>query len=109
MTGSNRTRRRVLNPGVLLVCTLALLSHPAPELAGVGTTSSYPIHAKWDQAFRAKVGVAASYQIGSGGGIRPIQSKTIDFGASDRPSNVADQERSDLMPIPMVVGDVVSL
>ena len=47
----------------------------------------YPILAKWADAYKTKTGVAVNYQsIGSGGGIKQIHSKTVDFGGSDAPS-----------------------
>jgi phosphate transport system substrate-binding protein len=109
MTVANRTGRRVLNFGVLPLCALALWARPAAaELAGAGATFPYPIHAKWAEAFRAKTGIAVSYQsIGSGGGIKRIESRTIDLGASDMPLKPAELEKSGLVQFPMVMGGVV--
>jgi phosphate transport system substrate-binding protein len=109
MTVANGTMRRVLNFGVFLLCALALWARPtAAELAGAGATFPYPIYAKWAEAFRAKTGIAVNYQsIGSGGGIKQIQSKTIDFGASDMPLKPAELEKSGLVQFPMVMGGVV--
>ncbi|HET8926071.1 MAG TPA: substrate-binding domain-containing protein, partial [Candidatus Acidoferrum sp.] len=58
----------------------------AMDISGAGATFPYPVYAKWAEAYKAKTGVAMNYQsIGSGGGIKQIQSKTVDFGASDMP------------------------
>jgi phosphate transport system substrate-binding protein len=107
MRMSNRAGRRVLNAGVLLVCVLSLAVRPAAaELAGA--TFPYPIYAKWAEAYRAETGVAVNYQsIGSGGGIKQIQSRTVDFGASDMPLKPAELAKFDLVQFPMIMGGVV--
>src|SRR5665213_1550276 len=75
----------------LTAMSLAVVCAFAPpaaalDIAGAGSTFVYPILAKWADAYKTKAGVAVNYQsIGSGGGIKQIQSKTVDFGASDAP------------------------
>src|SRR3954451_22124959 len=82
---------------------------PTPALAiditGAGATFPYPIYAKWAEAYRAKSGVGMNYQsIGSGGGIKQIQNKTVDFGASDMPLKPEELEKDGLLQFPTVVG-----
>jgi phosphate transport system substrate-binding protein len=80
----------------------------AAEITGAGATFPYPIYAKWAEAYKAHSGVAMNYQsIGSGGGIKQIKSKTVDFGASDMPLKPADLDSAGLMQFPMVMGGVV--
>ena len=80
----------------------------AAEITGAGATFPYPIYAKWAEAYKAKTGVAMNYQsIGSGGGIKQIKSKTVDFGASDMPLKPADLDAAGLLQFPMVMGGVV--
>jgi phosphate transport system substrate-binding protein len=80
----------------------------AAEISGAGATFPYPIYAKWAEAYKAKTGVAMNYQsIGSGGGIKQIQSKTVDFGASDMPLKTEDLDKFGLLQFPMVMGGVV--
>jgi len=58
----------------------------AADITGAGATFPYPLYAKWAETYKAKSGVGMNYQsIGSGGGIKQIQAKTVDFGASDKP------------------------
>ncbi len=58
----------------------------AADITGAGATFPFPIYAKWAEAYKAKTGVGLNYQsIGSGGGIKQIQAKTVDFGATDAP------------------------
>ncbi len=80
----------------------------ATTLNGAGATFPYPIYAKWADAYRTKTGVGLNYQsIGSGGGIKQITAKTVDFGASDAPLTVEKLNEIGLMQFPMVMGGVV--
>ena len=58
----------------------------AGDITGAGATFPYPLYAKWAEMYKAKTGTGMNYQsIGSGGGIKQITAKTVDFGASDMP------------------------
>ena len=78
------------------------------EITGAGATFPYPIYAKWAEAYKARTGNSLNYQsIGSGGGIKQIVSKTVDFGASDAPLKIEQLEKDGLVQFPMVMGGVV--
>jgi len=80
----------------------------ATDITGAGATFPYPIYAKWADAYKTKTGIGLNYQsIGSGGGIKQIEAKTVDFGASDMPLKPEDLEKNGLMQFPTVVGGVV--
>jgi phosphate transport system substrate-binding protein len=80
----------------------------AAEISGAGATFPYPIYAKWAEAYKGKSGTSMNYQsIGSGGGIKQITAKTVDFGASDMPLKSEDLAKEDLQQFPMVMGGVV--
>ena len=82
----------------------------AVEITGAGATFPYPIYAKWAEAYNAKTGVKMNYQsIGSGGGIKQIQNKTVNFGASDKPLTPAELDKDGLLQFPTVVGGVVPI
>src|SRR6185437_6846559 len=86
----------------------AALPAGAAEISGAGATFPYPVYAKWAEAYRAKTGAAVNYQsIGSGGGIRQIVAKTVDFGASDMPLKPDALDRDGLQQWPMVMGGIV--
>lgn len=88
-----------------LVCTGSAL---AADITGAGATFPFPIYAKWAEAYKAKTGVGMNYQsIGSGGGIKQINAKTVDFGASDMPLTPEVLEKGGLMQFPAVMGGVV--
>src|SRR5437879_813583 len=75
------------------------------DITGAGATFPYPIYAKWAEAYKAKSGVGMNYQsIGSGGGIKQIQNKTVDFGASDMPLKPEDLDKDGLLQFPTVIG-----
>jgi phosphate transport system substrate-binding protein len=80
----------------------------AVDLTGAGATFPYPIYAKWADAYKKATGIGLNYQsIGSGGGIKQITAKTVDFGASDMPMKPEDLDKNGLMQFPTVMGGVV--
>ena len=80
----------------------------AADITGAGATFPYPLYAKWAETYKAKSGVGMNYQsIGSGGGIKQIQAKTVDFGASDKPLTLEELNKSGLTQFPAVMGGVV--
>ncbi|MDP3688567.1 MAG: phosphate ABC transporter substrate-binding protein PstS [Sulfurimicrobium sp.] len=85
-------------------------SASAADMTGAGATFPYPIYAKWAEAYKAKTGVSMNYQsIGSGGGIKQIKAKTVDFGASDKPLKLEELEKDGLTQFPTVMGGVVPI
>jgi phosphate transport system substrate-binding protein len=80
----------------------------AAEFTGAGATFPFPIYAKWAEAYKAQTGIGLNYQsIGSGGGIRQIKAKTVDFGASDMPLKPEELEKEGLVQFPAIIGGVV--
>ena len=80
----------------------------AADISGAGATFPAPIYGKWAEAYKAKTGIGLNYQaIGSGGGIKQIKAKTVDFGASDKPLKAEDQAAAGLFQFPTVMGGVV--
>ena len=80
----------------------------AADISGAGATFPYPVYAKWAEAYKAKTDIGMNYQsIGSGGGIKQIEAKTVTFGASDRPLDQAELEKNGLVQWPQVMGGVV--
>ena len=92
----------------LVAALMAAGSVFATDITGAGATFPYPIYAKWAEAYKAKTGIGMNYQsIGSGGGIKQINAKTVDFGASDMPLKPEDLDKSGLTQFPAVMGGVV--
>jgi len=95
----------VLAAGLLAA---TLLPARAADISGAGATFPYPIYAKWADAYKKETGVGLNYQsIGSGGGIKQIEAKTVTFGASDAPLKGDELEKNGLVQFPMVMGGIV--
>ena len=93
---------------LLALGTVAVAEGGQVLLNAAGATFPYPIYSKWfDQYHQAHSNVQINYQsIGSGGGIRQLLDKTVDFGASDGPMS-DDQLKQASVPIlhfPTVLG-----
>jgi phosphate transport system substrate-binding protein len=96
--------RTLLATVLLAVSSLA----SAADLTGAGATFPYPIYSKWAEAYKAATGIGLNYQsIGSGGGIRQIKAKIVDFGASDMPLKQEELDKDGLMQFPAIIGGVV--
>lgn len=89
---------------------VAFSSAVAADITGAGATFPYPIYSKWAEAYKAASGTGMNYQsIGSGGGIKQIKAKTVDFGASDMPLKAEDLEAEGLLQFPAIMGGVVPI
>jgi len=80
---------------------------------GAGATFPYPIYSKWFDAYtKVDPEVRFNYQsIGSGGGIKQVTSRTVDFGATDGPMNDEQLKNapSPILHFPTVLGGVVPI
>ncbi|HEX7671923.1 MAG TPA: phosphate ABC transporter substrate-binding protein PstS, partial [Polyangiaceae bacterium] len=80
------------------------------SLNGAGATFPYPLYSKWMSEYaRLHPDVLINYQsIGSGGGIRQISAKTVDFGATDAPMSADEESKAPgkLAHLPMTLGAV---
>jgi phosphate transport system substrate-binding protein len=80
----------------------------ADDISGAGATFPYPIYAKWADAYKKETGVGLNYQsIGSGGGIKQIEARTVTFGATDAPLKGEELDKNGLVQFPMVMGGIV--
>ncbi|OCC15196.1 Phosphate ABC transporter, periplasmic phosphate-binding protein PstS [Dissulfuribacter thermophilus] len=83
-------------------------ANSAEIITGAGATFPYPIYSKWAHSYAKETGIKLNYQsIGSGGGIRQIKARAVDFGASDAPLNANELNEAGLLQFPMVIGGVV--
>jgi phosphate transport system substrate-binding protein len=80
----------------------------AQEITGAGATFPAPVYAKWASEYNKATGVKVNYQsVGSGAGIKQIDSKTVAFGASDMPLKDEDLAKKGQLQFPTVIGGVV--
>lgn len=94
---------------VALAATMLLAnSAQADDISGAGATFPAPVYAKWAETYKATTQIGLNYQaIGSGGGIKQIKARTVDFGASDKPLKPAELDAAGLYQFPTVMGGVV--
>ncbi|MCP3716969.1 phosphate ABC transporter substrate-binding protein PstS [Paraburkholderia sp. CNPSo 3281] len=87
---------------------LFAIAAQAADITGAGSTFAAPIYTKWADAYQKSGGGKVNYQgIGSSGGIKQIQAKTVDFAGSDAPLKDEDLAKEGLFQFPTVVGGVV--
>src|SRR6185437_12580491 len=97
---------RLAAAGIAGLCLSGLAA--AQEVTGAGSTFAAPLFAKWAADYNKATGVKMNYQsIGSGAGIKQIDSKTVDFGASDMPQSDEELARKGQMQFPVMIGGVV--
>jgi phosphate transport system substrate-binding protein len=78
------------------------------DVTGAGASFPAPLYAKWAADYNKATGAKINYQsVGSGAGIKQIDSKTVDFGASDMPLKDEELAQKGLVQFPTVIGGVV--
>ena len=93
---------------ILTLLAAVAVTAQAADITGAGATFPYPIYAKWAEAYKKETGVGLNYQsIGSSGGIRQINNKTVAFGASDAPVSGADLDKNGQVQFPAIIGGTV--
>lgn len=94
---------------ITLAALLTLTGCPKETpLNGAGATFPYPVYSAWAHEYNKTTGIRLNYQsIGSGGGIKQISERTVDFGASDKPLTPEELAKAKLLQFPAVVGGVV--
>ncbi|MDB5956263.1 phosphate ABC transporter substrate-binding protein PstS [Ramlibacter sp.] len=80
----------------------------AQDVTGAGASFPAPLYAKWAADYNKATGVRVNYQsVGSGAGIKQIDAKTVDFGASDMPLKDEELAQKGLVQFPTVIGGVI--
>ncbi len=80
----------------------------AQDATGAGASFPAPLYSKWASDFNKATGSKINYQsVGSGAGIKQIDAKTVDFGASDMPLTDEDLKAKGLVQFPTVIGGVI--
>ena len=94
---------------VTLLSALAITSQ-AQTITGAGATFPYPIYSKWSELYNKETGVALNYQsIGSSGGIRQIDARTVTFGATDAPVAGDKLAANGQVQFPAIIGGTVPI
>ena len=80
----------------------------ATTITGAGATFPYPVYAKWAEAYKKETGISLNYQsIGSSGGIRQINGKTVTFGATDAPVAGDKLTANGQVQFPAIIGGTI--
>ena len=78
------------------------------EATGAGASFPAPLYSKWAADYHKATGVKINYQsVGSSAGVKQIEAKTVDFGASDEPLKDDELTKKGLVQFPTVIGGIV--
>ena len=96
----------------LISAVIATAASPVISMAqgvtGAGASFPAPLYSKWAADYNRVTGIKINYQsVGSGAGLRQIEAKTVDFGASDAPLKDDELAKKGLVQFPTVTGGVV--
>jgi phosphate transport system substrate-binding protein len=93
---------------LLTLLTAVSVTAQAADITGAGATFPYPVYAKWAEAYKKETGIGLNYQsIGSSGGIRQINNKTVTFGATDAPVSGENLDKMSQVQFPAIIGGTV--
>ena len=93
-----------------IILTALSMTVSAQTITGAGATFPYPIYSKWSELYNKETGIALNYQsIGSSGGIRQIDAKTVTFGASDAPVSGDKLDKNGQVQFPAIIGGTVPI
>ena len=93
---------------LIVTSSFALSSNADVRINGAGATFPYPVYSSWAFLYQRHNKTWINYQsIGSGGGIRQIKNRTVDFGATDAPLNKSSQREFKVLQFPAIIGGVV--
>lgn len=92
----------------ILLSTVAIATQAQTAINGAGATFPAPVYSKWAGEYNKETNIRMNYQsIGSGGGIKQIEAKTVDFGATDDPLSADVVKEKGYYQFPVVIGGVV--
>ncbi|WP_345973779.1 phosphate ABC transporter substrate-binding protein PstS [Sulfurimonas diazotrophicus] len=93
----------------LTLASLALTSAAAADkISGAGASFPAPLYYDWAFNYGKETHSRVNYQsIGSGGGIKQITNRIVDFGASDKPLKTKELNKAKLLQFPAVIGAIV--
>ncbi|MCJ7766268.1 MAG: phosphate ABC transporter substrate-binding protein PstS [Thiovulaceae bacterium] len=92
----------------LLVAVTAAASIAGDKMSGAGASFPAPLYYDWAYQYGKETKSRVNYQsIGSGGGIKQISNRIVDFGASDKPLTTKELAKDKLLQFPAVIGSIV--
>ncbi|MDD3476415.1 MAG: phosphate ABC transporter substrate-binding protein PstS [Sulfurimonas sp.] len=83
-------------------------SFASDKINGAGASFPAPLYYDWAYNYKKDTTNLVNYQsIGSGGGVKQISKRVVDFGASDEALNTAELAKDNLFQFPAVIGSIV--
>jgi phosphate transport system substrate-binding protein len=108
MKNTTRILKTALAASLMTIGLAGTLMAQAQDVVGAGASFPQPLYSKWAADYNKETGIKVNYQsVGSGAGLKQIEAKTVDFGASDMPLKDEDLKAKGLIQFPMVIGGVV--
>jgi phosphate transport system substrate-binding protein len=105
LSGVFMHRRIVLSLLALSAMSFGISAAQAQQINGAGATFPYAVYTKWAADYKAATGKQVNYQgIGSSGGVKQINAKTVDFAGSDSAVKVAALQKHGQVQVPTVMG-----
>ena len=99
-----------MNKLLAILIAAVTITANAQTITGAGATFPYPIYSKWSELYNKETGIALNYQsIGSSGGIRQIDAKTVTFGATDAPVAGDKLDKNGQVQFPAIIGGTVPI
>ncbi len=93
---------------ILVVAATVSSSFAADKINGAGASFPAPLYYDWAYSYKKDTKNRVNYQsIGSGGGIKQITKRIVNFGASDKPLNSKKLKKAKLLQFPAVIGSIV--
>lgn len=78
------------------------------KINGAGASFPAPLYYDWAFNYNKDVKIKVNYQsIGSGGGVKQISKRVVDFGATDAALETKDLSKAKLIQFPAVIGAIV--
>ncbi|MBA3025365.1 MAG: phosphate ABC transporter substrate-binding protein PstS [Sulfurimonas sp.] len=94
---------------IALVAAVTITSSfAADKINGAGASFPAPLYYDWAYNYQKDTKNKVNYQsIGSGGGIKQISQRIVDFGATDEALNTLKLAKDNLFQFPAVIGSIV--
>ena len=94
--------------GSLLIALTLTSGIASDRISGAGASFPAPLYYSWAYSYHKDTGIRVNYQsIGSGGGIKQITKRVVNFGASDKPLKNQKLDKARLLQFPAVIGSIV--
>ena len=94
--------------GLVIAAVAATAIMAGEKINGAGATFPAPCYYDWAYNYQKATKTRVNYQaIGSGGGIKQISERIVDFGATDAPMTPKELDKAKLNQFPAVIGSIV--